>query len=94
MLTRVRDELGLIIEPALRLLSLFIENLIGSILVPIVGLQHRENQLPARSINAHLRSVGVRDTLSIDPVLRLLVFRIVDLLGRSDGRVEVLEKAT
>ena len=94
MLTRVRDELGLIIEPALRLLSLFIENLIGSILVPIVGLQHRENRLSARSINAHLRSVGVRDTLSIDPVLRLLVFRIVDLLGRSDGRVEVLEKAT
>ena len=36
----------------------------------------------------------VGDPLEVDPVSRLLVFRIVDLLGWVDGWLEVGEQAT
>lgn len=36
--TRVRDTLGLIIQPAFGLLSLLIQNLVRSVLIPVLGL--------------------------------------------------------
>ena len=37
-LTRIGDELGLVIEPALRLDGVLIWDLVGGILVPVIGL--------------------------------------------------------
>ena len=43
---------------------------------------------------ADLRGVRVRNALLINPVLGLLVIRIVNLLRGVDRRVEVLKKVT
>ena len=76
MHTRIRNGLGFFVEPTFGFLSLLIFNLIRSVLIPIVGLL----------------GVRVRNLLLINPVLGLLVLRVVDLLGRVHGRVEVLEE--
>jgi hypothetical protein len=74
----VGDHLRLVIQPVSGLLSGGILNLIRGILVPVVGLG----------------SLRVGNTGLIDPVLRLLVGLIINLLGRVDGRSEVLQKST
>ena len=42
----------------------------------------------------YLGGGGVGDPLGVNPVSRLLIFRIVDLLGWVDGWLEVFEQAT
>lgn len=42
----------------------------------------------------YLLRLGVSDLGRIDPILRLLVIRVVNLLGRVDSRLEVLEEVS
>jgi hypothetical protein len=76
--TGVRDTQGLIVEPTFRLLGFLVENLIGCILIPVIGL------------------LGIRvwDTFGIHPIFGLLVLRIINLGGRVDWRIEILEDVT
>ena len=76
LLTGVGNEFGLIVEPALRLDGLLVDDLVGSVLVPVLGLS----------------SLGIRDLLLVNPVLRLLILGIVDLLVGVDSGSEVLEE--
>jgi len=39
----------------------------------------------------HLLSFWVSDTFRVDPILRLLVLRVIDLLGRVDSWGKVLK---
>jgi len=39
----------------------------------------------------YLLSVWVSDTFRVDPILRLLVLRVIDLLGRVDSGGKVFE---
>ena len=82
--TWVGDDLRLVIEPALGLLSLLVEDLVGSILIPVIGLcEGNKYTLYVKwRICTNLGGIRVRNALSIDPVLRLLVFGVVNLLGR------------
>jgi hypothetical protein len=48
----------------------------------------------SRITSSHLRRFGVGDFLLINPVGGLGVFGVVDLLGRVDSRIELLEEAT
>lgn len=43
-------------------------------------------------MSAYLDSVGITNSLLINPVFRLLIFGVVDLLRRVDRRSEVLKK--
>lgn len=92
---RVWSGLRLVIEPALRLLGLFVGNFIGSIFIPIFGL--RRALVPIREwsrTETHLGSLGIGDSLLVNPVLGLRVLRIEDLLVRVDGGGEVFEKVS
>jgi hypothetical protein len=72
----IRDLLGLVVEPALGLRRLLVGDLVGSVLVPVLGL---------------LR-LRILDLLLVDPVLRLLVLGIINLLLRVDSRREVFKE--
>ena len=72
----VGDGGGLVDEPVLGDRSLLIDDLEGGVLIPILGLG----------------SLGVGDAGLVDPVLRLGVVGVVNLLRRVDGRGEVLEE--
>ena len=76
--TRIWNIQGLIFKPSLRLLGIFIENLIGCILVPVIGL----------------RGIGVRDAADIHPVLGLPVLGVVNFGEGVDRGSEILENAT
>jgi hypothetical protein len=76
--TGVRDSQGLIIEPTIRLLGVLIENLIGCVLIPVIGL----------------RGIGVRDALGIHPIFGLLILRIINLGGWVDWGSETLKEVT
>jgi len=43
-------------------------------------------------VSAYLHSVGITNSLLVNPVLRLLIFGVIDLLRRVDRRSEVLKK--
>lgn len=62
-LTRVGDRVRLIVKPSLRLLSLFIGDLVGRVLIPVLRLSR----------------LGVGDALLVNPVLRFLVLRVINL---------------
>jgi hypothetical protein len=76
--TRIWNIQGLINEPALRHLGIFIENLIGCILVPVLGL----------------RGIGVWDAADIHPVFGLPVLGVVNFGGGIDRGSEIIENAT
>ncbi|GKT83306.1 hypothetical protein Ct61P_01156 [Colletotrichum tofieldiae] len=67
---------GLILKPVLGLGGLLINNLEGRVLIPVLGLL----------------GLGVGDAGLVNPVLRLGVLGVVNLLLRVDGGGEVLEK--
>lgn len=75
---RVGDREGLIDQPILGHGSLLVDDLERCLLVPVLGL----------------RGFRVGDTGFLNPVLRLLVLRVVDLLIGVDGRREVLQETT
>ena len=76
--TGIWDTQGFIIEPTFRLLSLLVEDLIGLILVPVIGL----------------RGIRVRDAFGIHPIFGLLILRIINLSGWVDSGSEILEEVT
>mmetsp|Transcript_10866 Transcript_10866/g.28973 ORF Transcript_10866/g.28973 Transcript_10866/m.28973 type:complete len:338 (-) Transcript_10866:751-1764(-) len=69
---RVRDLLRLVVEPSFGLFGLLVLDLHGRILVPVV----------------RLRGIRVVHLVVVNPVLRFLVLRVVDLLRRVERRVE------
>jgi hypothetical protein len=76
--TGVRDTQGLIIEPTFWLLGFLVENFIGCIFIPVIGL----------------RGIRVRDTFGIHPIFGLLVLRVINLGGWVDRGTEILEEVT
>ena len=72
----VRNHGWFILEPIGGFLGFLVDDLVGSIFIPVIWL----------------RSVWVRNASLVDPVVRLAVFGIIDLLLRVDGWVEVFEK--
>lgn len=78
MRTRIRDGQEFIVEPTFRLHSILIENFIGLIFIPVLGLL----------------GIGIRNALSIYPIFGFLVLRIVNLGGGVDWRREILEKVS
>ena len=66
--TGIRNSQGFIIEPAFRLLSILIEDLIGLVLIPVIGLL----------------GIGIRNAFDINPIPGLFVLRIVYLFRRVD----------
>lgn len=72
----VRDAGRLVLQPVIGNGGILIDDLEGRLLIPVLGLL----------------GFGVRDLGLIDPVSRLLVLGVVDLLGRVDRGVEVVNK--
>lgn len=73
---RVGDDGGLVLEPVLGLGRALVQDGLGSVLVPVGGLD----------------GFGVGDLGALDPVCGLEVGGVVDLLGGVDGGGEVLEE--
>jgi len=66
-----------IIEPTFRFDGIFIEDLVRSVLIPILGLL----------------GIGISDTALINPVIGLGVLGVIDFLLWVDRRAEVFEEA-
>ena len=92
----IRDGLGFIIEPTLGLDGILVNNLVGSIIIPVVRLSGRLGHIDSseNAVGAYLSGIRIGDPLGINPVLRLLVLGVVDLLGWVDGWIKVGEEAT
>jgi len=74
--TRVWDSQRFIVEPTLSFHGILIEDFIGCFIVPVI----------------RLLGIRIRNALSIHPICRLLILRIVNLGCRIDWGSEILEK--
>lgn len=75
---RIGDGQWLILQPVFRLSGFLVDNLIGSLLIPVF----------------RLGSFGVSDLDFVNPVTRLLVLGVVNLLGGVDSGSKVLQEST
>jgi hypothetical protein len=92
--TRVGDSRRLIIEPALRLGGLLVDDLVGCVLIPVLRLLSDISKTVTLSWRmTNLGSFRIRNSLLVNPVRRLSVLGVVDFLGWVDGGLKVLQEA-
>jgi hypothetical protein len=93
VLTRIFNSKGFIIEPPFRFDGFLVDNLVGSILVPIVGLEEGKSGFGLKYCDrANLLGIWVGNFLDINPIFRFLVIGVIDLFRRIDSGYEFLKE--